>query len=146
MYEEIYEENSSGDYWGSQGHIYTYSPSQQQHAENSASRLQHAAPAIYVPSQQQQAYSPSNPQQESLNQQLEYQANPITPIMSIPPSPSPPHSLPIKKIKSKGKGKENFIWKDELVYYLINKWQEEPVLYNVKNFLLYLRRKTSSRK
>ena len=95
MYEEIYEENSSGDYWGRQGHTYS-------------------------PSQQQQAYSPSNPQQVSLNQQLEYQANPIPPLMSIPASPSSPHSLSLKKIKSKGKGKENFIWKDELVYYLIN--------------------------
>ena len=41
---------------------------------------------------------------------------------------SPPVTL------SKGKKKkDNFIWKDDMVYYLINLWQNEPILYNAKH-------------
>jgi hypothetical protein len=52
----------------------------------------------------------------------------------IPPIPAHPDSPPAKKNRGKGKGaKENFVWKDDLVNYFINKWQEEPCLYNVKH-------------
>ena len=41
-------------------------------------------------------------------------------------------SRPVTLSKDKKK-KDNFIWKDDLVYYLINLWQNEPILYNAKN-------------
>ena len=49
-------------------------------------------------------------------------------------SPAPPPENTTTAIpKKKKKEKYIFNWRDDVVYYLINKWQEEPVLYNVKN-------------
>ena len=58
-------------------------------------------------------------------------------------SPSPPpipqsfaQSQKKKKTAKTKDGKENFLWKDDNVYYLCNKWQE-PVLYDIKNKYYY---------
>ena len=49
-------------------------------------------------------------------------------------SPAPPPENTTTAIPKKNKKeKDIFNWRDDVVYYLINKWQEEPVLYNVKN-------------
>lgn len=51
-----------------------------------------------------------------------------------PPAPSPEYeNVQTTKKKKKKKEKDVFTWKDDVVYYLINKWQQEPVLYNIKN-------------
>ena len=49
------------------------------------------------------------------------------------PAPPPKNTTAIPKKKKKKKEKNIFNWRDDVVYYLINKWQEEPGLYNVKN-------------
>ena len=54
-------------------------------------------------------------------------------------SPSPPLSPPVVT-KPKEKKKENevsFAWRDDLVCYMINKWQGEPTLYNKNSGVLY---------
>ena len=51
----------------------------------------------------------------------------ISPISSL-------NSTEISAPKRKRKvDNQVFNWKDELVYYLINQWQQEEVLYNVNN-------------
>ena len=52
------------------------------------------------------------------------------------PNPSRSHRKRKKPAKTKDR-KENFLWKDDNVYYLCNKWQEEPVLYDIKNKYYY---------
>ena len=63
------------------------------------------------------------------DEEVEDQRN-ISEIPVFPDStPAPPENTKRKKKKEK----EIFNWRDDLVYYLINKWQEEPILYNVKD-------------
>ena len=63
----------------------------------------------------------------------------IEPIKSLPPpdttpdSPPPPPVPAPATVSSKKKKVEPFVWKEDMVYYLINKWQGEPVLYNIKD-------------
>ena len=62
----------------------------------------------------------------------------IEPIKSLPPpdttpdSPPPPPVPAPATVSSKKKKVEPFVWKEDMVYYLINKWQGEPVLYNIR--------------
>ena len=59
---------------------------------------------------------------------------------NIPPEIRPISSLHLSEVQPKRRRKAEsniFVWKEDLVYYLTNQWQQEEILYNVNHVQYY---------
>ena len=80
----------------------------------------------------------------NMSAELEYEENgnsgtspPLTPIPLLDPLESDDEDADTIGRKSKKSKHAPFVWKDDLVYFLIDRWSEEPCLYNVKDPLYH---------